>query len=180
MEEKSKAEQQVSAEFLDPVPEDIHRELTSRDWVLEPGDDTKGQGWKAGLGQTEDDVEGQGIRWNGLRPADDDTEGHATKFGGLGNTEEDVEGQGAKFGLQPTDEGDDVYGLTSKYGGIGNTEEDVKGQVYRVRISGQSGGNPNDTVGQGWKAGLQTTEDPPVRIRFQPSEAPDPGIGHPQ
>jgi hypothetical protein len=153
------------AEILDPVPPEVERDLTSREWILDRGEDVEGQGYRW-VGNTEEDVEGQGYRW--LRPADEDAEGQGFKYGGVGNTEEDVEGQGYRYtGLRPIEgEDEDVVGLGLRWG-LGQTEEDVEGQLVRVRIRPEG----EDTSGQGFKWGglRQTDEDDTegqMRVRF--------------
>ena len=153
------------AEILDPVPPEVERDLTSREWILARGEDVEGQGIKyGGVGNTEEDVQGQGYRW--LRPADEDTERQSVRYGGVGNTEEDVEGQGVKYGgLRPMEgEDEDVVGLTYKYGGLGRTE-DVESQLVRVRMRPAN----EDTQGQGYRWGLRQDDDDTqgqMRVRF--------------
>jgi hypothetical protein len=153
------------AEILDPVPADVERDLTGREWILAGGEDVQGQGWKwGGVGNTEEDVQGQGYRW--LRPADEDTEGQGYRWG-VGNTEEDVQGQGLRWGgLRPIEgEDEDVVGLAYRYGGLGRTEEDVEGQLVRVRMRPAN----EDTQGQGYRWNLRQDDDDTqgqMRVRF--------------
>jgi hypothetical protein len=153
------------AEILDPVPAEVERDLTGREWILARGEDVEGQAYKWGVGNTEEDVQGQGYRW--LRPADEDTEGQGYRWG-VANTEEDVEGQGWRYGgLRPIEgEDEDVVGLAYRWGGLGQTEEDVEGQLVRVRMRPAN----EDTQGQGYKwGGLRQDDDDTqgqMRVRF--------------
>ena len=163
-------------EILDPVSPEFEAALTSTQWELT--DDVEGQaGWYRGMGQTEEDVEGQGFRWNYIRPVgEDDTEGQGSRFNGLGQTEdEDVEGQGYRGGfIRPIEgEDEDVVGLGGRYSGLGQTEEDVEGQVVRVRLRPEG---EDDASGQGikWRLGQggDDTEGQGYRIKFQKPDVP--------
>jgi hypothetical protein len=134
------------AEILDPVPAEVERDLTGREWILARGEDVEGQGYRW-VGNTEEDVQGQGYRW--LRPADEDTEGQGYRWGGL----RPIEG-----------EDEEVVGLAYKWG-VGNTEEDVEGQLVRVRMRPAN----EDTQGQGYRWNLRQDDDDTqgqMRVRF--------------
>lgn len=141
----AKREERVMvAEILDPVPDEVSRELTAREWILEPGEDTEGQTFKR-LGQTEEDVEGHLIKH--LRPAD----------------KEDTEGQFYKR-LRPIEgEDDDVVGLLFKRLDQG---DDTEGQI-KIRVR-PKGAQPEDTSGHWLKRLGQGEEDVEgqIHVRF--------------
>jgi hypothetical protein len=126
------------AEILDPVPAEVERELTGREWILARDEDVEGQGYRWGVANTEEEVEGQAWRYGGLRPIegeDDDVVGLAFKYGGLGNTEEDAEGQLVRVRMRPANE--DTQGQGYRWG-LRQDDDDTQGQM-RVRFSTLSG-----------------------------------------
>jgi hypothetical protein len=129
-------ERVMVAEILDPVPERVRQELTSREWILERGEDVEGQGFRYyGVGQTQEDVEGQGFRWSFLRPAgEEDTEGESLRVRYLrpGGVDDDSEGE-IQIRLRPQGtQPEDTSGQSWKR--QGQTEEDTEGQFLKVRF----------------------------------------------
>ena len=110
--------------------------------VLEPTDDVEGQ-WARykGLGEIEDDAEGQGWSSRGLRPAeDDDAEGQAWTSRGIGETDDDVEGAWARFRLAPEA---DAKGHVLVIGEGAEAPEGLAGRTFVV---------DDDVDGQAWSS----------------------------
>lgn len=170
----------VVAELIDPVAEELERELTSREWIVEP-DDAAGQAFKIkSLGETEEDAQGQALKYK-LRPAEDDAEGHAFKRG-LG-TPRTTSRESGRWTIALSDDQDDTKGQYARVKFLGETEEDVEGQGLRIRYMKPEG--DEDTEGQGLKARFfipdgDDTEGQALRIRFiRRGEEEDDVEGHP-
>lgn len=98
------------ANFILPEDTDV---VEGQIYILQrpkPGDqvdDTEGQGRISvnRMGETEEDVEGQGGRYTGrLEPATPEDVAGQGKFNWLRETDEDIEGQGSRWTLEPDDD----------------------------------------------------------------------------
>ena len=100
----------------------------------------KASGYR-GLGQTEDDAEGQIYILKKREPGEqlDDTQGQGRSY--FLDPDDDTEGQGRSYFLEPAS-ADDTEGQQFRKGNLRPTEDDTEGQARGYFLE------PDDTEGQ--------------------------------